>query len=329
MEHVAIVRWYRLGVGSLGVESADRELADRFETIYGDSATDGPGDGPRVICRVELPADGTVRVSFDDPEPLDEARFIETVFPDRGYLSRVDDGGRLVVRLPGSTDEVTLSGGALTAPAATRWQPLVANLAVSRVLRLQRSMIFFHAASLRIGGRGLLACGPKRSGKTTLTLGLAARGHGLLGDEIAALDTGSRELLPFRRSVAMREGPTSTGASALLAGTGGVSERFPDGELRTRLVVRRISPELPPARTPLTTVVILRSIVPATQVRRVPVGPAMLGALTPLAASLWDRSPALVAMQLLRTFAGTQVFEIDSGPPDEVADRIEALMEER
>ena len=43
---MSALNWYRLGLGSLGVQSADRALSDRFETIYGDSATDGPADGP-------------------------------------------------------------------------------------------------------------------------------------------------------------------------------------------------------------------------------------------------------------------------------------------
>ena len=325
---MSALNWYRLGLGSLGVQSADRALSDRFETIYGDSAADGPADGPCVVCRVESPSGGTVSVTFDDPEPLDDARFIGAVFPDRGYVPTTDESGRVTVRIPDSSDHVWFESGALNARAESAWQPLVANLAVSRVLRLQRGVVFFHAASLRIGRAGLLACGPKRSGKTTLALTLAARGHGLLGDEVAALDTTARALLPFRRSLAAREGPRSAAATALLEKAGGVPERFPDGEVRTRVSARRISADEPSDRIPLTTLVILRNIVPATQVRPMPVGPEMLRAFTPLAASLWDRSPALVAMQLLRTFAGMRVVEIDSGPPDEVADRIEALMEE-
>ena len=321
-------RWYRLAEGSLGVVSADRALAERFEEIYEDCAEEAPGLGPRVVCRVSAPESGVVRISFDDPEPLDAARFIETVFPERGYALNRRGDGRVALSLPDGSGDVLLKGDSLIAPETASWQALAANLAVSRLLRLQRALLFFHAASVRVGGEGLMACGPKRSGKTTLALSLAARGHALLGDEIAAIHVADRTLQPFRRSLATREGPSSAAAAAIARTANGVQERFPDGEIRTRLTVRRFSPCAPPATTPLTTVLLLRSFLPTTRIRRPEIQPALLGALTPLAASLWERPPSLVAFRLLAMLSAVRVFEIDSGPPDEVADRIEHLMEE-
>lgn len=321
-----MIQWYRLGDGSLGVDSEDRALAERFETIYGCCATDAPGAGPQVVCCVRTTDPGEIRVRFDDPETLDVVPFIEAVFPGRGYVTAPHRDG-VSVRLPDSTHDVLLLDGSLVAPAGSVWQPLVANLAVSRLLRLQREVVFFHAASVRIGRRGLMACGPKRSGKTTLALGLAARGHVVLGDEVAAVRTDDRSLIPFRRSVAARAGPRTAAASALVARAGGVVELFPDGEARTRLAMEAVSPAAPPDRTPLTALVILRSIVPKTQVRPAAVRPELLGALTPLAASLWGRPAGATALRLLRLLSGVRVFEIDSGPPDELVDRVEQLME--
>jgi hypothetical protein len=321
------IRWYRLAEGSLGVASADLALAERFEEIYGDCAAEGPGEGPRVVCRVTGSTDGTIIVRFDDPEPLDDARFIEAVFPDRGYAPAPHPHGGVALPLPGSSHVVRLHDGTLTAPRGSAWQPLAANLAVSRLLRLQRSLMFFHAASVRVGERGLMACGPKRSGKTTLALSLLARGHTLLGDEVAALSLADRALLPFHRSIATREGPSSAAADSLLSDAGGVKELFPDGELRTRVAVRRLGGNEPPARTPLTTLLLLRSIVPVTRIQRVPARPELLGALTPLAASLWDRPAGSVGFRLLGILSAIRVFEVDAGPPDEVATMIEHLME--
>lgn len=300
--------WYRLGEGSLGLESVDGALSERFETIYGDCAVAAPGPGPQVVCRISAPDAGRVRIRFEDPEPLDEARFVEAIFP-------------------GRAGDLT-PGGELHASADSEWRPLVANLAVSRLLRLQREIVFFHAASVRIGGRGLMACGPKRSGKTTLALGLAARGHRVLGDEVAALHLADRALVPFRRSLAARAGPRSAAAAALLDRSAGAIETYPDGEQRARVAMRDVSPEAPPARTPLTTVVLLRSIVRTTQVRPSAARRELLGALTPLAASLWDRPPGAIAFHLLGMLSAVRVFEIDAGPPDEVVERIERLMEE-
>lgn len=321
------IHWYRLAEGSLGVASADRALSERFEQIYGDCAAEGPGEGPRVVCDVTDGADDSIVVRFDDPEPLDDARFIEAVFPDRGYAPAPHPLGGVALPLPGSSHVVRLHEGTLSAPRGSAWQPLAANLAVSRLLRLQRSVLFFHAASVRVGERGLLACGPKRSGKTTLALGLLARGHTLLGDEVAALSLADRALLPFHRSIAAREGPRSAAADSLLRGAGGVTERFPDGELRTRVAVRRLSEHEPAARTPLTTLLLLRSIVPVTRIERIPARPELLGALTPLAASLWDRPAGSVGFRLLGILSAVRVFEVCAGPPDEVAAMIEHLME--
>jgi serine kinase of HPr protein (carbohydrate metabolism regulator) len=55
-------------------------------------------------------------------------------------------------------------------------------------------------------GQGLLLVGPKGSGKTTISLALAARGHDFLGDEMAGVRIGSLELVPVRRSLAVRDG---------------------------------------------------------------------------------------------------------------------------
>ncbi len=329
---VSLTRWYRLGEGTLGVASADAPLASRFEEIYGGCAVSEPGEGPVVVCRVAPDAGGTVRATFEDPEALDVERFVGTLFPDRGYApvggSGDASGDTNGIRLPDSDASARIDGNDVVAPADAPWQPLVANLAVNRLLRLQRDVLFLHAASVSIGGEGVLACGPKRSGKTTLALSLAARGHPLLGDELAGVHLRSRELIPIRRSVATREGPRSAGADALLAAHGGVAERFPDGELRQRYPAHSLSPDASATRTPLTTLLILRSMVPATRIEAASVGPALLGKLTPLAASLWDRPPALVAVRLVGLLASVRVFEVDSGPPDEVADRIEALMED-
>lgn len=319
--------WYRLGDGTLGIDSEDAPLADRFETIYGGCRVDAPGEGVQVTCRVRLDPTQQVVVHFDDPEPLDAGRFIAQLFPDRGYTVTASARGASV-RLPGSMHEMELLAGTVRAPVDSEWRPLVANLAISRLMRLQRDVVFFHAASVRMGARGLLACGPKRSGKTTLALGLAARGHHLLGDETAAVRLSDRTLLPFRRSLAARAGPSSTAAAALLAGVGGVAERFPDGETRTRLAADAVSAPGGIGATPLTTLVILRRFVPTTQVRPAARRPELLGALTPLAASLWDRSAGEVTIRLLRLLAAIRVFEVDAGPPDEMVARMELLMED-
>ena len=72
-------------------------------------------------------------------------------------------------------------------------------------MTLQPHLLFAHGATLALGAerRGLFLTGPSGAGKTTLSLALAARGHDLLGDDIAAIegDGGpSPTLRPVRRT---------------------------------------------------------------------------------------------------------------------------------
>jgi hypothetical protein len=298
-----VFAWYRLGDGFLGIDSDDDALCGRFEEIYGDCAVALPAEeGPRVVCRTRREGP-SVSVAFDDPEPLDEPAFLRAVFPDRDVAPLGEN-----------------------VPADSAWQPLVANLAVSRLLRLQRSIIFFHAASFAIRGRGVLVCGPKRAGKTTLALGMAARGHVLLGDEVAALRLGDRTLLPFRRSLAVREGPAPQGSEAMLARAPERRELFPDGEMRRRVSAAAISGDHT-GPVPLTTVVLLRHFKDRTDVRPRHVDPGLIGALTPMAATLWNRSAGANAMRLVGALSGTRIVDLHPGPPDECVAAIEHLME--
>lgn len=55
------------------------------------------------------------------------------------------------------------------------------------VLRL-RGLTCLHASAVEVGGRALLLCGPAGAGKSTTAAAFAARGHGVMGDDVAALE---------------------------------------------------------------------------------------------------------------------------------------------
>ena len=63
-----------------------------------------------------------------------------------------------------------------------------------------------HAGAVVHRGRATIIAGASGRGKTTLTLGLVARGLGLLSDEFAVVEPGSGRILPYRRSVHVRPG---------------------------------------------------------------------------------------------------------------------------
>jgi hypothetical protein len=303
------MRYFRIGDGILGLDADDPPLNERFEQIYGDCATMEPGSGLRLACHVRSgPRD--VKIIFDDPQDLDVAAFSAAVFPGRDPGVRASADGR----------EISVT-------AAREWRPFVANLAISRLLRLQDDVMFFHAASLVINGRGIMACGPKRSGKTTMALALAARGHSLFGDELAAVRLAAREILPVRRSLAVRAGPASSAARRALEIGPTQDEVFPDGERRERAAISALFPETVKTAAPLTTVLLLRKFADAPQFTVAAVAPQLVADLTPLAASLWQRSAGAVAFRLMRLLGAVRVFNVDPGPPEQTARQVEQLLE--
>lgn len=70
----------------------------------------------------------------------------------------------------------------------------------------RRGVYAIHAASLSAGGRGLLVSGRSGTGKSTLALGLVARGLCLLSDEFGVCAADGRTILPYRRAVHVRPG---------------------------------------------------------------------------------------------------------------------------
>ncbi|MCX6348947.1 MAG: hypothetical protein NTV79_05535, partial [Candidatus Aureabacteria bacterium] len=80
---------------------------------------------------------------------------------------------------------------------------LSAQLFVNHLYR--RSILFFHAAAFLRGGQAFVFCGGSRSGKSTLAMKLRRAGFRLLSDEFAPLDLRTGRILPFPRSLLLRE----------------------------------------------------------------------------------------------------------------------------
>jgi hypothetical protein len=65
-----------------------------------------------------------------------------------------------------------------------------------------------HAGAVSAGGTGILLPGPRRAGKSVLTLALLQKGCEFLADDVAILDHGTLELLPHDEEIAVRaDGP--------------------------------------------------------------------------------------------------------------------------
>lgn len=326
--------WYQFGDGLLGVRSDDAPFRDRFRTVFAECAVRGDVSptSPRVLCTVSnvSPAELAV-IHFDDPEPLDAARFATTLFADRAYTVEAEASGwSLVGSDPrGGAVGIAFKDALAVAPQTSRWQPLLGNLALNRVLRLQEDVLFLHAASVVIGSKGVLLTGPKHGGKTTLSTALAARGHGFLGDELSAVRISTRQMLPFRRAISFREGPRSAAVDAALASEPDpVIEEYPDGAPRRRALPRDLFPGAAAPSATLEAIFVLRSF--AGRARVEPFVPAAAEArvLAPFASSLWGVPEALRAMRMGALMAASSCYYLDAGTPDETADLIERITED-
>lgn len=324
---------FQFGGGTLLLRSSDPELADRFAELYDECATDPAAADPArtVECRVagapDLPA---VLVSFKDPEPLNTTGLYQLLFEEWGYVMKgagTPGWWQLSFHLEPDLPLGAGSRADFLFDRGHRWQPLAGQLALNRVILIQKRHIFLHAASVSIGCRGAVLAGGKGQGKTTLALALAARGHGFLGDEVAAVSTRSWEITPFRRSASVRRGPGSRAVTERIREAGLTEERHPDGSWRTRVRVGRVFPEAAGQAAPLKALFVLLAREERPRVERIAPRREHLVRLPLLRCSLWEMPVARRFLALTRTLASAALFHLHPGDPDETADLIEATME--
>jgi hypothetical protein len=267
--------------------------------------------------------------TFEDAVPLDLADFILKVFPDRAFSEThsAADGWRVLSLGDDQGSTVALSGNQLLFRRSDPWRALVGSTAVSRLIRLQRRMLFFHAASVGVAGSGVLLVGPKGAGKTTLSLALAARGHEFLGDEIAGIRLGSNELVPVRRSLAIRAGPRAVAVTDALTQVAAPVEVYPDGSERLRAQAAELFPGSRANSLPLGAIVFLRGFEPTPRVERLESCRELLGELTPMGATLWGMPPGRRAFDMSSILAKSRCYQMVLGAPEDSAEAIEQMME--
>ena len=325
---------YRFGNGRLELDSDDGPLNLRFRQIYPEGVVDPEGgrNGPlRVGCTVRsLDEPHVAAIAFEDPEDLDAVEFCRTLFPDRSYIAGPPAApGWQTISLGGTPLDplVAMKGNFAIVDRRQVWQPFIANLAVNRVLRLQRDVLFFHAASVRVVDSGIMLVGSKGSGKTTTSLTLASRGHGFLGDEIAAVCVDTREMLPFRRAASIRAGIRTSRVSQRLAQAAYPAETFPDGSARVLANVADLFPEAVASPAKLTSVFFLRRFASRPAVEQFSFGLEHFHLLTPLGCCMWGVPMGLRMLQMSRLLSEVRCYHLDSGSPDETAELLERVAE--
>jgi hypothetical protein len=317
------------------VSTNDAGFGERFLRLFADCLAPAPGaaDAAPVALRViDPPSGGSAIAECSEHGDEVDPTVLDLLFPEARFTVAA------CAALPGwqlyacaraaSQPVIATRGGRIVIDKGLPWQMIAGHYFVHHVLRLQPAMAFLHGASVAIGERGVLLGGAKGAGKSTLSLALAARGHGFLGDEVAALHPASRRLLAFRRAASIRDGPQAQRVAAYVGAAAPERETAPDGTLRTRLRVSTAFPQASAREVGFTDAFFLDGFGAAAAAQRFEFSTGQLHRLGSLRAT-FDRRPAGGrAVELLNLFAGVRCYMLTvGGSPDETADLIERTVE--
>lgn len=323
-------KWYRIADASLGIESDDFALRTRFQRVYGECVSSYNATvEPRLHCRVQIVNEVPARsVTFSGPGETELVDFMLDLFRDRGYVElNPETSGWRAIGLTGRSHPILISkGNHCLVDAAEPWQPLIANCAVNWAMSMQPDVLFFHAGAVGVGDAGVLIIGGKGSGKTTLSMALAARGQDFLGDEVAAVRTHTTELLPMRRAVSIRHGPRSSSVDRTLRDRRYPTEQFPDGSTRVRVDPGEFFPSAHERSPLLRSIFFLRAFEDRARVESFQPRVPDLRLLAPLPCTFWGTSPAKPLMQAARLLSSANCYNLYPGMPDETASLVERIV---
>jgi hypothetical protein len=314
---------YVIGDARLDVVGDHRTLLDELDLRYGDCvAGPTPAPGPHIRCHVTSDA-GVTTLSLSHLRPAELVELASCLLrPDRRWRRLVARAGTR----PGSPCLVDTGGrerpflvaeeSSVVVQEVSGPRSFLADLLIGAVQHAQPDIAFMHASSVAVAGAGALLTGPSRSGKTTLALAAARQGHGVLGDDVAALRLAHAELVPYRRSASIRNGMPTAGAGTLVR------------------LSKIVGP--PSGPMPLQGVFVLSGFARTAKVTPLPPGPARHAALTSLGheETVWTSWGPSRGRQLLRFLALVDVLDeapcwrLTVGSPEASVDLIERTLEE-
>jgi hypothetical protein len=341
---------YQVGDTVLQVAVDDPLIRSGFQEFYGDCEVPArlASAVPEVRCTVRRWGDPPLVVlSFQKGAPADLAGAAYGVLrlTRAGPPWRVYDAPYPGWRLGGgATGPVLAACGSHMLLEAREVPPaFVVEYLVGVALAMQRGLLAFHGATLRVGNAGLVLTGGTRAGKTTTALHVAARGHALLGDEIALIRIGTGDILPLRRTANLRPGPYGRELAAALGFSRdrNAPEKGPspgvglDGDWTGPRRISELFPERPARPAPLRAVFFLRGFDsrPSLEPFRLTVDRSDIfdwlttGEITQLS---WGLEPAKRALRLLllqETLARVPCWLLTVGTPHETTEVIERTME--
>ncbi len=325
--------WYRIADGFLGLDCDYAPVTRRWREIYQDCRCTGPEGGlPFLhwVVRTQGNPD-TARLDCDEDATLDPIQFNLRIVPEPRFLevSSPLSGWRFLARA--ETPDLPFAGfrgGTVILDRQQPWEHFVAHYSLHRLLRLQRNTMVFHASGAAVNGSGVILVGQKRSGKTTLSLALAALGHSFFGDEFAAVRRDSGELLPFRRAVSIRPGPAAAPVLAAVNSGKYSPEVYPDGAPRFRIPASDLVDSAAATPTPVRAIFFLRPLAQNVRVTAFQAGLEHVRLLSPLGSTLADFSPAQTISDFFRLLKRAQCYFLEpGGSPEESAEAIVRALE--
>ena len=328
---------YQLGDVRLEMHADHPTLLETFPRLYGDCALSSSNDidGPAVRVTMRRSYEPPLVVlTFQEGAPSDPAAAAYHLLRPTQAVPPFSVGDSA---LPGWRIAGGSTGPVLTAsetqvlihPKLVPPEFLVEYL-VGIALGAQPWVLPIHGASLEIAGVGAVLVGASRAGKTTTSLHLAARGHTLLGDEIALIRLASGAIVPFRRTINVRPGPFD-GELAAVLGIAGSDDSSASSPHR----ITELFPGRPPQPVPLRAVFFLAGFAdsPSVEPFRLTLEHANVfdWITTPeIAYCSWGVAPARRAFRLMvlkQVLLRIPCWLLKVGPPFETAELIESTME--
>ena len=332
---------YRFGSCAVRLCTDDVEFGTRFARIFHDCMEPGVGESairgdtaPLTLEVCSFNATAPVVAKITGHGSNSAGTGFAALFPDLNLVTAqcdVAEGWQLLARV-GDPDHalIAMVGNTIMLDRELPWQMLVAHYFLDQVMRMQPEFAFFHAATVAIGDRGVFLSGNKGAGKSTLSLALAARGHGFLGDELGTIHSITGTMLPFRRAVSIRLGPQAQAVQEYLLRNQVEREILPDGTERLRMPASQIFPAATGRSVALTHAFFLQGVAKRPEVNEFEFCWRDLPLLAPLHATLENMPAAVRTMRFLRLFAKVRCFILcPGGTPDETAELIEGIVESK
>ncbi|MCI0413444.1 hypothetical protein L0222_11685 [bacterium] len=325
---------YRFGDGSLAVTSDYKPFIRELHEYFPEYEI-SPTQDAQVHCEIRTTLNADILyVNFRRPENLDALGFglgqLEHPLENPYYTEMHSSvsGWRFIGHSKSARLVMAANNAVALIDVSAAPPHFLVDYLLSILFSIQKELLFLHAGSIKIGRSGVLLLGPSKRGKTTLSMALASRGHGFLGDDIAPVRAVTREILPFRKAISVRSGPRAQDVDEILNGVA-------FDENRMRFQIHELFPQSKTNPVLATHAFILRAFAGKPAVEKF--DPSLQNpiwkdlSINQIVVPFWGVTTERRLMQFLvfiKLLSKLHCWLLDAGTPDETADLIESMTEE-